>query len=147
MNEKDPFERAIEEIQAMIVEEEERLYSPIVLEESRNPYHMWKMEDAHGWAQVQGICGDTMWIYLKVDGKTILEASFETDGCGATMAVGSRLMKMVEGLELADVLMMTDDDLVEELGGLPEDSLHCAGLAVSTIYKAIDDLYEKGVVE
>jgi nitrogen fixation NifU-like protein len=147
VNERDPFEEAIEEIQARIVEEEERLYSPIVLEESRNPYHMWKMEDAHGWAQVQGICGDTMWIYLKVGGKTILEASFQTDGCGATMAVGSRLMKMVEGMEIAEVLMITDDDLIEELRGLPEDSLHCAGLAVSTLYKAVDDLYAKGVVE
>lgn len=146
MTSKDPLERAIDEIQAKIKEEERRIYSPIVLEESLNPYNLRKMEDAHGWAQVHGSCGDTMQVYLKVDGRTVTEAAFETDGCGATVAVGSRLMRMVEGMDIADVLMMTDDELIDELGGLPEDSVHCAGLAVSTLYKAVDDLYAKGVV-
>jgi len=146
LTEKDPLEQAVMEIQERILEEERRIYSPIVIEESRNPYNMRKMEDAHGWGRVTGSCGDTMWIYLKVRGRTITEATFVTDGCGATMAVGSRLMKKAEGMEIADVLMMTDDELIEELGGLPEDSLHCATLAVSTLHKAVDDLYAKGVV-
>jgi nitrogen fixation NifU-like protein len=145
--EKDPLEQAVMEIQERILEEERRLYSPIVIEESRHPYHMGAMEDPHGWAKVTGSCGDTMWFYLKVEGKTIVEASFETDGCGASMAVASRLVRIIEGREIADALMYTPDELVDELGGLPEDSLHCADLAVSTLYKAIDDLYSKGVVE
>ena len=147
MSTRDSFEQAMEALQERILEEERRIYSPAVLAEAKNPYHMGRMADAQGLARVTGPCGDTMWIYLKVEGKRILEAAFETDGCGATVAVGSRLMKMVEGMEIADVLMMTDDDLIDELGGLPEDSIHCAGLAVSTLYKAVDDLYAKGVVE
>jgi nitrogen fixation NifU-like protein len=147
MKSKDPLDRAIEGIQLKIIEEERRIYSPIVLEESRNPYNLRRMEDAHGWAQVMGSCGDTMLIYLKVNGRTVIGATFETDGCGATVAVGSRLMRMVEGMDITDVLMMTDDELIDELGGLPEESVHCAGLAISTLYKAVDDLYAKGVVE
>lgn len=146
MRNEDPLEEFVKELQEQIMEEERRLYSPIVLEESRTPYHFYEMEDADGMAKVRGVCGDTMCIYLKVKEKRIIEASFITDGCGATVAVGSRLMKMIEGKELSDVLMITDDDLVKELGGLPEENLHCAGLAVSTLYKAVDDLYKKGVV-
>jgi nitrogen fixation protein NifU and related proteins len=146
MRGKDPLEELVKEIQEQILEEERQLYSPIVLEETRSPYHMYEMPDAHGTAMFTGVCGDTMWVYLKVDGKRIAEASFVTDGCGATVAVGSRLMKMVEGRGISDVLMMTDDDLVEELGGLPPENLHCASLAVTALYKAIDDLYAKGVI-
>ena len=147
MTDKDPLELAVQQIQQRILEEESRIYSPIVLEESRNPYHMGKMQEPHGWARVTGSCGDTMWMYIKVKDKTLVEMSFETDGCGASMAVASRMIRMAEGMEIADALMLTPDELIEELGGLPEDSLHCADLAVSTLYKAIDDLYAKGVVE
>lgn len=146
MRSEDPLDKFVKELQEQILEEERRLYSPIVLEESKAPYHLYEMPDAHGMAEIRGVCGDTMRIYLKVRGETIVEASFITDGCGATVAVGSRLMKMIEGRELSDVLMLTDDDLIEELGGLPEESLHCASLAVSTLYRAVDNLYKKGVV-
>ncbi len=145
--EKDPFDQMVMEIQEKVLEEERRIYSPIVIEESRHPYHKWEMEGADGRGKLTGSCGDTMWFYLRVDGDRIVEASFETDGCGSSTAVASMMVRMTEGMMISDVLELTPDDLIERLGGLPEDSLHCADLALTTLFVAIEDLYAKGVVE
>ncbi|MFP4170843.1 MAG: iron-sulfur cluster assembly scaffold protein [Methanomassiliicoccales archaeon] len=142
---KDDLESFVEQLQEEIDREERELYSEIVIEESKSPYHMYRMENPDGSAEFTGTCGDTMWIYLRVEGNRIVEGSFLTDGCGATTAVGSRLMRMIEGKTIDQAQMMTDDQLIESLGGLPEENLHCAELAMTALYRAIDDLYAKGV--
>jgi nitrogen fixation NifU-like protein len=60
-----------------------------------------------------------------------------TDGCGPTVACGSRLTTMVRGMSLDEAYQVTQDVLVAALDGLPEESLHCAELAVNTLREAI----------
>ena len=91
--------------------------------------------DAH--ATVQGRCGDTMEITLRLDGEKIEEASFMTDGCGPTVACGSVLTTMVMGLSLKEAEGINPQRLIDALNGLPEESVHCAELAVTTLKKAI----------
>jgi nitrogen fixation NifU-like protein len=91
--------------------------------------------DMHG--VVQGWCGDTMEIFMRLNGGTIEEATFVTDGCGTTVACGSMLTQMVTGMTLAEAEWLLAEDLIEALNGLPEESMHCAGLAVSTLQNAL----------
>lgn len=142
----DPLERFVREVQQAIDEEESRLYSPIVIEEASNPYRMGRMMDPDGSAVHTGPCGDTMEIFLRVRGEMVVDASFLTDGCGPTVAVGSRLMRMIQGRRVSELVQMTDDELTEAVGGLPPENLHCSALALTTLYKAVDDLYDKGVL-
>jgi nitrogen fixation NifU-like protein len=74
---------------------------------------------------------------LRLNGETIKEATFITDGCGPTLACGSLLTQMLIGMTLAEAEWVLPEDLIKALDGLPEESLHCAGLAVSTLHNAL----------
>jgi nitrogen fixation NifU-like protein len=67
----------------------------------------------------------------------VAEATFMTDGCGPTVACGSRLTTMASGVPIQKAQEILPDDLLQALGGLPKESLHCAHLAVTTLHEAL----------
>jgi len=131
------FDHFVEELQQRVLEDARTDYSDKVIEEFYNPKNLGRMPepDAHG--LVQGWCGDTMEIYLRLNGERIEEATFMTDGCGATIACGSMLTQRVTGKSLEEVGELLPEDLIEALNGLPEENEHCAELAVSTLQNAL----------
>jgi len=145
---KADFDQMIRDLQQEIAEREEALYSDIVRREARAPKNMGRMADADLHGVVHGWCGDTMEIYLRLeDGEgespgsaqspTIKEATFVTDGCGATLACGSMLTQMVTGMNVEKAEWVLPQDLINALDGLPEEHMHCAGLAISTLQNAL----------
>jgi nitrogen fixation NifU-like protein len=135
--ENDRWDRLVADLQREIEEKERALYSAKVLEQVRNPQHLGRMEAPDAQAVLTGWCGDTMEIYLRLNGSTIQEATFMTDGCGPSVASGNMLATMVQGMALDEADRINPQDLLLALDGLPEDSAHCATLAVSTLRKAI----------
>lgn len=114
-------------------------YSEAVVEHSMNPRNLGDMADADGFAKVTGPCGDTMQLWLKLKGDTILEASFFTDGCGTSIASGSMVTELAKGKKLGQARRISQKDVLDALGGLPEESEHCALLAADTLKAAIKD--------
>ncbi len=137
--EKTSFDQMVSDLQQEIDRQERQIFSETVIAEAQNPQNVGRMPQADTQAVVRGWCGDTMEFYLQFNGHVIKEITFMTDGCGATIACGSRLTKMVQGLRWQDVLKITPEDLTAELGGLPEENEHCATLAVNTLRQAIVD--------
>jgi nitrogen fixation NifU-like protein len=133
----DKQDRLVAELQREIDEKEQAFYSARVLEQARNPNNLGRMEAADVQAVFTGWCGDTMEIYLRLNGSIIQEATFMTDGCGPSVASGNMLTTMVQGMTLDQADGITPQDLLLALDGLPEDSAHCAELAVNTLRKAI----------
>jgi len=115
------------------------VYSEAVVEHSLNPRNMGEIENADGCARVIGPCGDTMQLWLKLKGETILEASFLTDGCGTSIASGSMVTELARGKKLIQAQRISQKDVLDALGGLPEESEHCALLAADTLKAAIRD--------
>ncbi len=115
-------------------------YSTRALDLARNPKNLGRIEAADAQAIVTGPCGDTMEVYLRLNGTGILEATFVTDGCESSLACGNMLMAMVQGTTLEDAGKIQPEDIIKALDGLPEDSAHCAELAVNTLRKAIAHL-------
>jgi nitrogen fixation NifU-like protein len=134
------FERLVDELQREIAEREREFYSETVLREASNPQNVGLIPDADLHGLVHGWCGDTMEITMRLNGRTIKEATFITDGCGATLACGSMLTQMVIGMTLTEAEVILPVDLVKALDGLPEENLHCADLAVSTLQNALFNL-------
>jgi nitrogen fixation NifU-like protein len=95
------------------------------------------MPQADGQAMVRGPCGDTMAIFLRLNGSRIEEASFLTNGCGPTLACGSMLTTMVAGMSLEEAAAIEAADLIIALDGLPAENIHCAVLAVNTLQQAM----------
>jgi nitrogen fixation NifU-like protein len=131
------FDRFVEELQQQIIEDARATYSDRVIEEFYNPKNLGRIPGPDAQGIVRGWCGDTMEIHLRLSGERIEGASFMTDGCGPTVACGSMLTTMVQGISLEEAGRIRPEDLIAALDGLPEESVHCAELAVNTLREAI----------
>ena len=134
---EDELDETIKELQRKIDEDEEKTYSPVVIKEYRNPTHFGCLEHPDVVGEIKGSCGDTMKIMLKVVNQEIQDARFWTDGCGATVACGNILMKMIKQKTILDTMSISQEHLLQVLGGLPETHAHCAKLSINTLHKAI----------
>lgn len=131
------FDRAIAALQFGSLEEGQARYAEQVLDHAIRPRHVGRLSDADAFAAVDGLCGDRMEFYLRVGAESIDVLSFMTDGCGPTIACGSMLSTMVLGKSLQEAGAVGAGELIAALGGLPEESEHCAELAVQTLRQAI----------
>ncbi|MBI4620353.1 MAG: iron-sulfur cluster assembly scaffold protein [Desulfobacterales bacterium] len=129
----------IEETQASIIEDARETFSEEVVNRWLNPKNIGKIEDPDGFGRVTGPCGDTMEISLKVKDDRITKALFMTDGCGTTIATGSMAADLTTGKDIKEALKISQEVILDALGGLPEDSRHCALLASNTLKEAIKD--------
>jgi len=130
---------AWEELQEFVTAEMRKVYSETTLDHAMNPRNVRNMENADGFGTVTGPCGDTMEMWLRVKNDRILEATFMTDGCGTTIAAGSMVTEMVKGETISRILGISQEDVLKALGGLPEESQHCALLAANTLKEAVKD--------
>ena len=120
------------------------LYSDIVMDHFRNPRNVGTIENADGVGEVGNAkCGDIMKIYLKIENDTIVDAKFETFGCGSAIASSSMATELIKGKPVSDALSLTNKAVVEALDGLPAHKIHCSVLAEEAIKNALKDYYEK----
>lgn len=119
-------------------------FSDIVIDHFREPKNVGKMEDA----DAQGTCGepgcgDSLTIYIKVNEDVITHISYLVYGCVAAIATSSMTSVMAKGKTLEQAYKITDEDIIMELGGLPDYKLHCSVLGASALQKAIDNYRSK----
>ena len=114
-------------------------YTDKVRDHFFHPKNVGSIEDATTVAEVGSLaCGDALKIYLKLDeNEKIVDAKFETFGCGSAIASSSALTEMVKGLNLDDASKITNQDIVNFLGGLPEEKMHCSVMGREALEKAI----------
>lgn len=86
-----------------------------------------------------------MRIYIRVQDDRLADVKFEVYGCPAAIATSSVLTEMVKGKTLEEALQVTDEDVAEALGGLPEWKLHCSNLGAEALHRAILDYMLRGV--
>ena len=129
-----------EQFEELIQAEMRKIYSETTIDYAMNPRNIGDMGEADDFiARVTGLCGDTMEIWLRIKNGTIAEASFLTDGCGTSIASGSMVTEMVKGRSITEARKINQQDILTALGGLPEESQHCALLAANTLRIAIRD--------
>lgn len=128
-----------DELQNEIMAGMKQVYTETVIDHAMNPRNAGSIASADGFAAVTGPCGDTMEIWIKVKDGRIKDASFWTDGCGTTIACGSMATEMVKTRNVAQALAITQSEILKALGGVPEDSVHCALLTADTVQAAIRD--------
>jgi nitrogen fixation NifU-like protein len=120
-------------------------YSDKVMEHFRNPHNVGEIPDADGIGNVGNpVCGDIMRLYIKVDeNEVITDAKFKTFGCGAAISTSSIITDLVKGKTIDEALKVSNEAVVEALGGLPKIKLHCSVLAEEALRSAIADYYER----
>jgi nitrogen fixation NifU-like protein len=133
------FDKAIEEMQASIIEDARKVYSEKVIERWLRPKYMGEMEKSQGYGNVKGPCGDTMKIFLSIHDEKIVDARFITDGCATSIAAGSMACELATGKNIKDAFKISEEVILKNLDGLPEESTHCALLASNTLKEALTD--------
>ena len=141
--EKDTFDEFVEQLQRNIEKKEEKTYSREVIKQYRNPKNFRSIENPNTIGEIKGPCGDTMRIMLKIKDEIITDASFWTNGCGASIACGNKLTSMIIDKKINFAEKITEIELEKKLQGLPEEHKHCALLATNTLKKAVEIYYKK----
>ncbi|MBO5067931.1 MAG: Fe-S cluster assembly scaffold protein NifU [Clostridia bacterium] len=120
------------------------MYSEKVMEAFKNPKNVGEIENPSGIGTVgNASCGDIMQISLKIENDIIVDAKFKTFGCAAAIATSSTATDMIIGMTVEDALKVTNKKVIECLGGLPSQKIHCSVLTEEAIKKAIEDYQAK----
>ncbi len=98
------------------------------------------MENPDGVGEaINPACGDTMRLFIKVNGNRIVEAKFLTFGCSAAIASSSMATELLKGKTLEEALLISSQTVEEALGGLPPAKGHGSSLAEQAVKAAIQD--------
>jgi nitrogen fixation NifU-like protein len=113
-------------------------YSDVVMDHYRHPRNVGEVPGTPAVAQVgDPATGDVLKISLRIADDIVVEARFKSFGCTAAIASGSMATTLIKGKSTAEAGRLTNRDVIETLGGLPESKIRCSVLAEQAIREAL----------
>jgi nitrogen fixation NifU-like protein len=112
-------------------------YSATLIDHFLHPRNagMMRAPDGIGEGQYEG-CGDLARFFLRAPDGLVVEARFQTWGCGPTIAAASAASELVAGRRVADVAALGADEVERALDGLPDDRKHAADVVAGALRAA-----------
>jgi len=120
-------------------------YSDKVRDHYLNPRNVGEIDNPDGYGETGNIkCGDALRLTFKLDeNKRIADIKFKTFGCGSAIASSSILTEMCKGMTVEEASKITNDDIAQELEGLPDAKMHCSVMGQEALELAIS-FYQNG---
>ena len=121
-------------------------YTEEVLDHYRNPRNVGKIENADAIGEAGSLaCGDALKIYLKIENGIVVDAKFQTFGCGSAVASSSMMTEMIIGKPIEEVRKLTNKDIADALGGLPPEKMHCSVMGHEALEDALKNYFDEEI--
>ena len=133
----DEFDALVEKLHEQIFNETKEAFGETGFQRWRNPLYRGALQKPDAHARITGKCGDTMEIFLKIKNDCVIEASYMTDGCGASTVCGSFAAEIAHGKTPDKLIDITGETILKKIGRFPKENEHCAFLAAETIQEAL----------
>lgn len=115
-------------------------YSPKVFDHFFNPRNNGVLEDANGIGEIgDPECGDHLKVYVRIEDDIVRDIRFQIKGCPAAIACASAMTELVMGKPVCEAMLVSDDQIIEHIDGLPEFKIHCSALGASGFRVAVMD--------
>lgn len=120
-------------------------YTKKTLNHFLKPKNIGNMKNPDGYAKIgNAVCGDQLDFFIKVKDGKIKDVKFLSFGCASNIATASVMTEKVKGMSIEEAKNYPWKSIVDDLGGLPSQKVHCSVMAVQGLKKAIED-YEKSL--
>ncbi len=118
-------------------------YTKKTVEHFLHPKNIGEVENPDAVAEVGNmVCGDQLSFSLKVEDGRVADLKFLSFGCASNIATASIMTEKVKGMTIAEAKAFNWKEIVEDLGGLPKQKIHCSILAIEGLKKVIEE-YER----
>jgi nitrogen fixation NifU-like protein len=119
-------------------------YNDKVLTHFYDPQNVGYIEGADGIGKLgDASCGDVFTMFIVVEQDQIMDIKYLVQGCGAAVATCSALSVIAKGMSIREAMELDDNDIAEELDGLPLAKLHCSNLAATVLHRTIEDYRQR----
>jgi len=115
-------------------------YTEAVIDHFTNPRNVGELPEGeyNAYAKIGDPgCGDEMMLWLNIQADVITEIKFKSYGCPGAIATSSMLTELARGKTIQEAAKLCDDDVVNALGGIPENKKHCSLLGVQALQAAL----------
>ena len=121
------------------------MYNEKVMNIFKNAKNSGMIKGANGKGKVGNVqCGDIMQIYISVDEKNVVrDAKFKTFGCVSAIASTDVMCDLIKGKTVEQALKITNKDVIDVLGELPTQKIHCSVMAAEAVADAVKDFRKR----
>jgi len=135
--------KIIKEMEAILRKKAEELYSEKVVEHGTNPKNYGAIDSPDGYAKEQDECGRDAEMFLRVKNGRVVESKFKARGCMFTVAACDAAAEMSKGKTVPECFKISQSSILEHLGGLPADHIHCVLFAAIIFQRALKSYITK----